>query len=221
MGALLTLVKGFPGKPSHAPLTDVSVGAYTVGVAMLIAGALGFEQEATSKGALLAISVGLLVAVPTSLTGLLDWADLGKGTAKRKIANFHLVVMLLATSAFAAAWVAQRPGYDDGEVTTLGLLLGAGAFGLLILGGTLGGALAYVYGVRVVKRDVSVADALIPGRIDEGSKRAPTPAPVVVAPAAPTPEPAPEPLALSGPDEPVDPAVAAAYAGSQAARYRL
>lgn len=220
MSALLTLVKGFPGKPSHAPLTDVSVGAYTVGVAMLIAGALGFEQEATSKGALLAISVGLLVAVPTSLTGLLDWADLGKGTAKRKLANFHLVVMVLATTVFAAAWVAQRPGYDDGEVTTLGLLLGVGAFGLLILGGTLGGALAYVYGVRVVKQDVSVADALIPGRIAEQSKRAPQRAPVVAASSV-APEQVAEPLAPSGSAEPIDPAVAAAYAGSKAARYRL
>ena len=35
---LATLIKGFAGKPSHAPLTDVSIGAYTVGVAMLIAG---------------------------------------------------------------------------------------------------------------------------------------------------------------------------------------
>ncbi len=31
MNAVLTLVKRFTGKPTHAPLTDVSVGAYTVG----------------------------------------------------------------------------------------------------------------------------------------------------------------------------------------------
>ena len=173
MSALASLVKGFPGKPSHAPLTDVSVGAYTVGVAMLVVGALGFEEEAMAKGALLAISGGLIVAVPTSLTGLLDWFDLGKGTTTRRVANFHLAVMVAATAVFAAAWLAQRPGYLDGEVTTAGLLLGVIAFGLLVVGGTLGGALAYVYGVRVVKQDVSVADALIPGRIkqDPGSRR--------------------------------------------------
>ena len=75
--------------------------------------------------------------------------------------------MVTATGLFAATWLAQRPGYLDGEVTTLGLILGVGAFGLLILGGTLGGALAYVYGVRVVKQDVSLADALIPGRLED------------------------------------------------------
>jgi uncharacterized membrane protein len=195
MSALLTLIKGFPGKPSHAPLTDVSVGAYTVGVAMLVVGALGYEEEAMAKGALLAISGGLIVAVPTSLTGLLDWADLGKGTAKRAIANFHLSVMLIATATFAAAWAAQRQGYIDGEVTSLGLILGVAAFGLLIVGGTLGGALAYVYGVRVVKQDVPVMDALIPGRIKEGAgRRAVVTAPAVDVQrqAAPDSEPAAE-----------------------------
>jgi uncharacterized membrane protein len=181
MNALLTLIKGFAGKPSHAPLTDVSVGAYTVGVAMLVAGALGLEEDAMSKGALLAISGGLIVAIPTALTGLLDWLDLEPGTDKSKIATFHLIVMSTATIVFAGTWVAQRPGYLDGTVTTLGLILGVAAFALLTIGGTLGGALAYVYGVRVVKRDVSIADALIPGRISEAATPATTPAPAVAA----------------------------------------
>lgn len=171
MNAMLTLVKGFAGKPSHAPLTDVSIGAYTVGVLMLIVGYLGFEEEAMAKGSLLAISGGLIVAVPTSLTGLLDWADLSKGSRARKLANYHLVVMLLATACFAVTWVLQRPGYIDSEVTLEGLIAGCAALGLLTLGGTLGGALAYVYGVRVIKRDVPLADALIPGRLEEPSQR--------------------------------------------------
>ena len=164
---LATLIKGFAGKPSHAPLTDVSIGAYTVGVAMLIAGAAGLEEEAMAKGALLALSGGLIVALPTSLTGLLDYLDIPKRTPARKLAVYHLLVMLAATATFAVTWLAQRPGYNDGEVTSLGLILGVAALGLLTIGGTLGGALAYVYGVRVVKRDVPLADALIPGRLEE------------------------------------------------------
>jgi uncharacterized membrane protein len=164
---LLTLVKGFAGKPSHAPLTDVSIGAYTVGVLMLIAGFAGLEEDAMAHGSLLAIGGGLLVAIPTSLTGLLDWADLRKGSHARTLANYHLVVMLLATATFAATFVLQRQGYLDSEVTLGGLIAGCAGLGLLTIGGTLGGALAYVYGVRVVKRDVPLADALIPGRLDE------------------------------------------------------
>src|SRR5215210_951358 len=33
-----------PGKPLHPPLTDVSMGAYTVDTAMLVLGALGIEE---------------------------------------------------------------------------------------------------------------------------------------------------------------------------------
>ena len=237
MSALASLVKGFPGKPSHAPLTDVSVGAYTVGVAMLVVGALGFEEEAMAKGALLAISGGLIVAVPTSLTGLLDWSDLAKGTAKRKVANFHLAVMVAATAVFAAAWLAQRPGYVDGEVTTLGLLLGVVAFGLLVVGGTLGGALAYVYGVRVVKQDMSVADALIPGRIKQDSEPRPArPQVAVAAPKVAAPEqPRPTPVTtdaggvaekapaggVARQTPPGDDFLARGQAAARAARYRL
>ncbi len=169
--SLTTLVKGFAGKPSHPPLTDVSVGAYTVGVAMLVAGAAGLEQEAMAKGALLAISGGLIVAIPTALTGLLDYFDLPKRSAARTLATYHLFMMLAATALFAATWAAQRPGYVDGEVTTLGLILGIAAFALLVIGGVLGGALAYVYGVRVVGEDVPIADALIPGRLEEPATR--------------------------------------------------
>jgi uncharacterized membrane protein len=172
MSFLITLVKGFAGKPSHPPLTDVSIGAYTVGVAMLVAGAAGLEQEAMATGALLAISGGLIAAVPTMLTGLLDYFDLPKRTAARTLATYHLFVMLAATALFVATWLAQRQGYLDAEVTTLGLILGIAGFALLVIGGTLGGALAYVYGVRVIKQDVPIADALIPGRLEETTTRA-------------------------------------------------
>ncbi len=193
MSALLTLVKGFAGKPSHAPLTDVSIGAYTVGVLMLIAGFAGFEEEAMAKGSLLAIGGGLLVAIPTTLTGLLDWADLSKGSRARTLANYHLVVMLLATVTFAATFVLQRPGYLDSEVTLNGLIAGCVALGLLTLGGTLGGALAYVYGVRVIKRDVPIMDALIPGKLEESK-----PSRTNFAPSAPAPAAAPAPAYVSG-----------------------
>src|SRR5215210_2509965 len=68
-----------PGKPFHPPLTDASIGAYTAGVVMLVLGALSVEEEQMAHGALLAISVGLAVAAPTALTGLLDWLDIPKG----------------------------------------------------------------------------------------------------------------------------------------------
>jgi uncharacterized membrane protein len=167
------LIKGLPGKPTHPPLTDASIGAYTAAVAMLVLGALGLETAQMAHGALLALSVGLVLAVPTAATGLLDWLDLPRGTPRRTAATFHLFTMVAATVLFALTWVAQRPGYLDDDVTTLALVLGLAAELVLAIGGMIGGSLAYVYGVRVLKRpDTPVADALIPGRIGPERERA-------------------------------------------------
>lgn len=163
MNALLGLVRGFPGKPLHPPLTDASIGAYTVGVAMLVAGALGLEEEQMAHGALIAISFGLILAVPTAITGLLDWLDLRKGSPARKTATIHLMVMLAATALFAVTWLLQRPGYVDDEVRIAALVAGLVSEALLAAGGNIGGVNVFVYGVRVLKRpETPVAEALNP-----------------------------------------------------------
>ncbi len=54
MSRLLGLARGFPGHPLHPPLTDAALGAYTIGVVMLVGGALGIEEEQMAHGALLA-----------------------------------------------------------------------------------------------------------------------------------------------------------------------
>ena len=160
------VMKGLPGKPSHPPLTDVSIGAYTAGVAMLVAGALGVEEEPMAHGALLALSVGLLLAVPTALTGLLDWLDLPPRTPARSAATIHLVAMVAATVLFALTWLAQRPGYLGDEVRTLAVVFGLLAEAALATGGFIGGTLAFVYGVRVLKRPATpLREALVPGRL--------------------------------------------------------
>jgi uncharacterized membrane protein len=174
MGSVLGLLKGWPGKPSHPPLTDASIGAYTVGEAMLVAGKLGLQTPQMAVGALIAISVGLVLAAPTAITGLLDWLDIPKGTPARTVATVHLLAMVAATVLFALTWLAQRPGYNAEEIRTLGLVLGLVAEGVLAFGGFLGGAIVFVYGNRVLKQPrTPIADALIPGRA-AGSSESPT-----------------------------------------------
>jgi uncharacterized membrane protein len=116
-------------------------------------------------GSLIAISGGLLLALPTALTGLLDWLEIPRGTPARTVATVHLLTMLTATVLFALTWLAQRPGYVDEEIRTLGLVLGLIAEATLAIGGFIGGTIVFVYGKRVLNRpDTPVADALIPGR---------------------------------------------------------
>jgi uncharacterized membrane protein len=180
MSTLLGFLRGFPGKPSHPPLTDASIGAYTVGVAMLVLGALGVEEEQMAHGSLLAISGGLILALPTALTGLLDWLEIERGTPAKTTATIHLFTMLSATVVFALAWIVQLDGYKDDVVKTGAWILGVGGEALLAAGGYVGGTLVFVYGVRVLnRRDTRVSDALTPGRAER------PPAPDVNRPSAP------------------------------------
>ena len=170
MMRLIGLLKGWPGKPSHPPLTDASIGAYTVGVAMLVLGALGVEEEQMAHGSLLAIGGGLALALPTALTGLLDWLDIPKGTPVRTTATVHLFTMLTATVLFAVAFIGQLDGYDHGQIDTLGLVFGLAAEVMLVAGGYLGGTLVFVYGNRTLEQpETPMGDALVPGRVKRGS----------------------------------------------------
>jgi uncharacterized membrane protein len=162
---LIGLIKGFPGKPSHPPLTDVAIGGYTVGVIVLILGAFDFQEPQMAHGALLAISGGIVFGLLAAVTGLLDWLDLPAGTPVRRLATAHLLVMVAATGLFVATWLIQRPGYNHAEVRTGAWIVGLAAEIVLLAGGYLGGSIVYAYGTRVLGRtDLPLAAALVPGR---------------------------------------------------------
>lgn len=174
MSNAIDLVKGSPGKPIHPPLTDASIGAYTAGVAMLLAGALGLQEEQMAHGSLIAISFGLILAAPTAITGLLDWLDLPRDTPARSAATLHLFVMVAATVFFALTWLLQRPGYNEDEVRAVALAAGLVSELVLIAGGNIGGANVFVYGIRVLKRpETPVAKALNPLGLREEDRPVP------------------------------------------------
>ena len=130
---------------------------------MLVLGAAGVERAEMAHGALLAISGGLIVALPTALTGLLDWLRIPSGTPARTIATVHLLTMVSATLLFAGTWLLQRPGYLDGDVRTGAWIVGLIAEAVLAVGGYLGGTIVFVYGERVEgRRETPVGEALKP-----------------------------------------------------------
>ena len=160
--------EGFPGKPPHGPLTDIGIGAYTAGVAMLVAGAAGFQESAMATASVLAIAIGLIAAVPAIITGLVDLFSIPAASLARALGWWRLTVMATATGMFAGTFRVQSAGYSNGTIITTALILGVISWLLLVVGGYLGGALTFVYGVRVLKQpQTAMADALIPGRAKE------------------------------------------------------
>ena len=111
------LVRGLPGHPLHPPLTDATIGTYTVA---------------------------------TALTGLAEWLGLEWGSPLWRTATIHLLAMVTAAVLFLLAALFGHAGYVDHAVRTGPLILTLVGFGLLTLGGWLGGTIVYVHGMRVL-----------------------------------------------------------------------
>jgi uncharacterized membrane protein len=174
MGArrLLGLARGFPGHPSHPPFTDATTGALTLGVVLAILGWLGVAEEAAARASVLAIAVGLVLSVPTLVTGFLDYLAIPRGTARWRTASVHWLAMVFAVSVFLVAAAALQPGYDDGEVRATGAIAAVLAEALLLVGGWLGGAVVFVHGERVLALPDEPARA---AAVPQAVERAPLP----------------------------------------------
>jgi len=144
------LWRGLPGHPIHPPLTDVTIGTYTFATVAAFAEVTGITENAGAWGWWIALIFGLIMTVPTALTGLLDWLTITRGTELWKTATLHLTAMLSATAFFALAAIFGHSSYTHANVSSGAFVLTLIGFALLTLGGRLGGAIVFVHGMRVL-----------------------------------------------------------------------
>ncbi len=168
------LIRGTPGHPVHPPLTDATIGVYTFATIAAVLSVLGIAEESAAKGWALALVVGLVLSVPTAITGVVDWLKLSSGTPLKRTATSHLIAMVAATVFFL---ITALVGYGDGMDGVVGsgaLILNLIAFGLLTLGGWLGGAIVFTYGMRVldlVEEPAHRAVSPVPHREEEAAEK--------------------------------------------------
>ncbi len=141
---------GLPGHPIHPPLTDATVGTYTFATVAGLAEVTGITENAGAYGWWIALIFGLIVTVPTALTGLLDWLSITWGTELWKTATAHMIAMLTATVFFALAAIFGHASYTHGNVSSGAFVLTVIGFLSMTLGGWLGGTIVFVYGLRVL-----------------------------------------------------------------------
>lgn len=122
---------GWLGHPVHPLLTDLPIGAWTSALFLDLAGGRRARPAADAL-----VAAGVAAALPTALSGLSDWSDLGR--REQRVGLVHAAVNDLALTLWTASLIARRRGKRGGGVA-LGLL-GATA---LAVGGYLGGHLAY------------------------------------------------------------------------------
>lgn len=147
---LSVLWRGLPGHPLHPPLTDATIGIYSLAAAMALLSRLGVSEHNTATVWWIALVAGLVTTVPTALTGFFDWLEIPRRTPLWRTATAHMSAMLIATIVFAITAGAGHSNYVDGEVSGGSLVLTLVGYALLTVGGWLGGSVVYVHGMRVL-----------------------------------------------------------------------
>ncbi|MBS1836488.1 MAG: DUF2231 domain-containing protein [Actinobacteria bacterium] len=148
-------LRGFSGKPSHPPLTDIPIGAYLIVAGMdvlsYVGGAShGWAGELWRIGGWIMV-VGLAGALLAALTGYVDARSSSEaGTQARRTINTHAAIMIVVTVLAAIDVAARLSGYHDHSATPLWLMVLSVVVALLVaLGATFGGSLVFEYGFNV------------------------------------------------------------------------
>jgi uncharacterized membrane protein len=159
------LWRGLPGHPLHPPLTDATIGIYTFATIAGFIEVVGISDRNGAIGWWLGLIVGLIVSVPTALTGLADWLTITWRSQLWWTATYHLTAMVTATVFFGLAAIFGHTAYTHANVSSGSYVLTLLGFGTLMLGGWLGGAVVFVHGMRVLSL------------VEEPTERAISPAP--------------------------------------------
>jgi nitrite reductase/ring-hydroxylating ferredoxin subunit/uncharacterized membrane protein len=128
------------GHRVHPLLIALPIGMWT-GASVLD---LTSRDDGARQAAQRLVAAGLLSVAPTAATGLADWSEVGAFRRPKRVGLVHAVANYVTAGVYAASWLARRRGdHDRGRNLAL-----VGATGLMV-GGYLGGHLAYSQGVGV------------------------------------------------------------------------
>ena len=145
-------LRGWAGKPTHPPLTDIPVAAYLLaaifdGVSFFAEGDVGRDMF---RAATYVIVAGAIVSLPTAATGFWDWfKSTARGTQAWRTANAHMAAMVTVTLIVLVDVVIRIGQWDDGATGGAVLALSAAAALLVTVGAMYGGSLVYDYGFNV------------------------------------------------------------------------
>jgi len=168
------LYRGTPGHPLHPPLTDATIGIYTFATVAAVLSKLGIAESEAAQAWALALVVALVTSVVTSLTGFADWIQIARGTPLWRTATSHLFAMVAATTLFLLSAALGYSDGIDGAVETVPFVLTLAGFATMTLGGWLGGAIVFTYGMRVlnlVEEPASRAASPIPHPEEEAAEK--------------------------------------------------
>ncbi|MBO3093487.1 DUF2231 domain-containing protein [Cellulomonas dongxiuzhuiae] len=125
---LAALLHGRPlGHALHPLMTDAPIALWSSAVVLDLTGGASARPHADRL-----LGLGVLAALPTSLTGLADWSASGRRT--QRVGAAHAVLNSAALALYATSWVLRRRGSRGAGVAAS--LAATGAVGV---SGYLGG----------------------------------------------------------------------------------
>jgi nitrite reductase/ring-hydroxylating ferredoxin subunit/uncharacterized membrane protein len=125
------------GHPLHPVLTDLPIGCWTSAMALDL-----LLPRKGSRGARQLVGLGVLSAIPTAMTGLLDWSHTQGAT--RRVGAVHASLNLAAVGFYGLSWLSRRKGHH-----VRGFALGAVGGTIATAAAGLGGHLVYRKGTGV------------------------------------------------------------------------
>jgi uncharacterized membrane protein len=190
-------IRGWAGKPTHPPLTDIPIASYVLVAAMDVvsyvaargnpAGQPGAVAHDFFVAGTIVLIAGGVVSLATATTGFWDW---WKGQARRKTgplgqahhtqvwrtANWHMAVMVTVTLIVAVDIALRLVQFDRHAAQLPTMILSVLAGGLVAYGATYGGSLVFDYQFNVMSlgKDSTVWDET---EVDQLPGKKPTPPP--------------------------------------------
>lgn len=123
------------GHPLHPLITDVPLGAWTAATVFDVY-ELATGDEGLSRGADVAVGIGLIGAAGAAITGMNDWHH--TDAKPRRVGALHAAINIAATACYLGSWWQRRHGCRRNGLTT-----GFIGYALSMTGAYLGGHLVF------------------------------------------------------------------------------
>jgi uncharacterized membrane protein len=166
-------LRGWAGKPTHPPLTDVPVTCYLLAGAFDLISYLqdGRTAEDFYRAATYVLVAGAIGSLGAIATGFWDWLrSTPARTQAWRTANSHAVIMLVVTVLVVVDAAVRLGNWEAGSPSEFVLVLSLLAAALVVLGSFYGGSLVYDYAFNV-EQDIGYAWEQSETDVFPGTKR--------------------------------------------------
>ncbi len=148
-------IRGYAGKPTHPPLTDIPVGAIVLVAVLDVISIIGGDDASWAHGfysaGTVVLAAGAVGAVLAALTGWIDaWQSSEAGTQARRTINAHALLMIIAVVLVLVNLILRFFAFgDDAATPVIVLIFSLATLVVGAVGATFGGAMVFEYGFNV------------------------------------------------------------------------